>query len=116
MSIKSRESGVLVSTPAWLLNPQDELSRAKRTLDLHGYYVVKKDRVHTLGVRSSIIMFELQAARADASGYEDSVKRTMFQRLAHALSEVTPVSVSYDADEDRRVYRASVDIILPRKD
>jgi hypothetical protein len=48
MSIKSRESGVLVSTPAWLLNPQDELSRAKRTLDLHGYYAVKKDRVKNL--------------------------------------------------------------------
>jgi hypothetical protein len=114
MSIKSRESGVLVSTPAWLLNPQDELSRAKRTLDLHGYYAVKKDRVKKLSIGSSTAMYALQMR--NASGYEDCIKRTMFQRLAHELSEVIPVTVSYEAEEDRRYYLASVGIILPRKD
>lgn len=105
-----------VKGPAWLLNPQDELSRAKRTLDLHGYYAVKKDQVKKLSVGSSAAMYALQGSKKEASGYEDSIRRTMFQRISHELGKVIPVTVSYEAEEDRRYYLASVDIILPRKD
>jgi hypothetical protein len=123
MSIRSRESGVLVSTPAWLLNPQDELSRAKRTLDLHGYYAVKKDRVKKLTTTASVSQEELALSRPGLDGY---VKRRMFHNFAYELGEIIPVTETESTGEHEPFsgpiwpghieYRASVDIILPRKD
>jgi hypothetical protein len=101
----------------WRLNPQDELSRAKRTLDLHGYYAVKKDRVKTLKVGASVSELHLEMS-TNRKGYEESIKVQMFKSLGIDLMSVVPVTDEPDLGPavDRRVYRASVDIILPRKD
>jgi hypothetical protein len=117
MSIKSRESGVLVATPAWLLNPQDELSRAKRTLDLHGYYAVKKDRVKRLTNTASVSTLHLEMG-TDRKGYEEFIKRRLFTEIGVDLGQVIPATDEPDdsPNKDRRIYRASVDIILPPKE